>query len=61
MQVQKILRGVRVKSAWEGATMSIRLENSQSIVEVAIEHLEDCQYVTFPLLTRLWLIFFSLL
>ncbi|KAJ7909807.1 hypothetical protein B0H13DRAFT_1877309 [Mycena leptocephala] len=40
-QVQKILRGVKVKSAWEGATMSIRLENSQSIVEVAIEHLED--------------------
>ncbi|KAJ7807243.1 hypothetical protein B0H13DRAFT_2386553 [Mycena leptocephala] len=40
-QVQKILRGVKVKSAWEGATMSIRLENSQSIIEVAIEHLED--------------------
>jgi hypothetical protein len=49
MQVQKVLRGVKVKSAWEGATMGVRLEGTQSIVEVVIEHLEDRVYVTFLL------------
>jgi hypothetical protein len=46
MQVQKILRGIKVKSAWEGATMGVRLEGTQNIVEVAIEHLVDRKYVT---------------
>jgi hypothetical protein len=29
--------------------MGMQLEGTQTIVQVAIEHLEDRQYVTFPL------------